>query len=52
MYRPRNSDMTVFESFCQNILSANDKISENIIIAGDLNINIIDYESNKKVQHF
>ena len=44
--------MTVFEKFCENLLSANDKTSKNIIFAGDLNINVLDYESNKKVQHF
>ena len=51
MYRPPNNDMTVFERFCKNLLSANDKTSKNIF-AGDLNINVLDYESNKKVQHF
>ena len=49
---PPNGDMTVFENFCEILLSANDKSSKNIIFAGDLNINILDYGSNKKVQHF
>ena len=40
MYRPPNSDMTVFENFCANMLSSIDKKSENIF-AGDLNINIL-----------
>ena len=52
MYRPPNGDMTVFEKFCKNVLSANDKTSKNIIFAGNLNINVLDCESNKKVQHF
>ena len=52
MYRPPNGDMRELENFCKNFLSANDKTSENIIFAGDLNINVLDYESNKKVQHF
>ena len=52
MSRPPDSDMTVFEKFCENLLSANNKTSTNIIFAGDLNINVLDYESNKKVQHF
>ena len=51
MYRPPNGDMTVFEKFCKTMLSANNKTSKNIF-AGDLNINVLDYESNKKVQHF
>ena len=33
------------------MLSANNKTSKNIF-AGDLNINVLDYESNKKVKHF
>ena len=52
MHRPPNGDMTVLEKFCENLLSANDKTWKNIIFAGDLNINVLDYESNKKVQHF
>ena len=47
MYRPPNGDMTVFEKFYENLLSANDKTSKNIIFASDLNINVLDYESNK-----
>ena len=41
MYRPPNGDMTVFEMFYENLLSANDKTSKNIIFAGDLNINVL-----------
>ena len=52
MYRPPNGDMTVFEKFCESLPSANDKTSKNIIFTGDLNINILDYGSNKKFQHF
>ena len=52
IYRPPNGGMTVFEKFCKDLLSANDKTSKNIIITGDLNINVLDYGSNKKVQHF
>ena len=44
--------MTIFEKFCEKLLFANDKTSKNTIFAGDLNINVLDYESNKKVQHF
>ena len=47
-----NGDMTVFGKFCENLLSANDKLPKTLIFAGDLNINVLDYESNKKVQHF
>ena len=50
MYRLPNRDMTVFEMFCEKLLSANDKKWKIIIFA--LNINVFGYESNKKVQHF
>ena len=49
MYRPRNGDVTVSEKFWENLVSANDKTSKNIIFAGDLNISVLNYESNKKV---
>ena len=52
MYRPPNGDMTVFEKFSKQLLSANDKTSKSIIFAGDLNIKVLDYESNMNVQHF
>ena len=52
MYKPPNGDITVFEKFYKNLLSAKHKTSRNIIFAGDLNINVLNEESNKKVQHF
>ena len=52
MYRLPNGDMTVYEKFCKSLLTPNDKTSKNIIFAGDLSINVLAYESNKKVQHF
>ena len=51
MYRSPNVDMAVFEKFCKNLLTANDKTLKSITFAGDLNIHVLDYESNKKVQH-
>ena len=43
IYRHPGGDITVF---------ANDKTSKSIIFVGDLDINVSDYESNKKVQYF
>ena len=51
MYKPPNGDMTVFETFCEKLLSVNNETSKNIF-AGDLNIDVLDYLSNKKFQHF
>ena len=39
------------EKFCNKLLSANDETSKNIIFAGELNIKVLGYEYNKKVQH-
>ena len=52
MYRRPNGDMTVFEMFCKILGSVNDKTLKNIVLAGDLNINVLNYGCNKKVQHF
>ena len=30
MYTPPNGDITIFERFCENLLSANDQTSKNI----------------------
>ena len=38
MYRPPNSDLTVFEKFCKSLFSANEKASKNILFTGDLQI--------------
>ena len=51
VYRLLNDDMTVFENFCKKMLSANDETLKNIF-GGDININVLDCESNKKVRHF
>ena len=52
MYRSPNGDMTIFEKFCNILLSTNDETSKNIVFADDFNINVLDYESNTNVQHF
>ena len=48
-YRPPKNDMAVSEHFCENMLSTNNKRSKNFIFDGDLNINFLGYESNKKI---
>ena len=49
MYRSPKNDVTVFESFCENMLSTNDETSKIFIFDCDLNIDILDYEPNKKL---
>ena len=52
MHRHPNSDMTVLENFYENLLSTNHEMStKDIVFAGDLNINVSDYKSDKKFQH-
>ena len=52
MYGPSNADMTVFEKFCKNLFSVNEKtLKKKILFAVDFNNNILDYQSNQKVQH-
>ena len=53
MYRPPDEDIIVFKKFCENLLSQMIKNrKKKKIIAGDLNINVLDYEFYKNVQHF
>ena len=51
-YRPPNGDTKISEQFCKNLFSKNRKNLKNKILAGDFNINALDYEQNKKVQSF
>ena len=40
------------ETHFNNTFKTNDKILKNIVLAGDFNINSLDFETNKKVQDF
>ena len=50
--RPPNGDTKISEQFCKDLFSKNSKNLKNMILAGDFNINALDYEQNKKVQSF
>ena len=52
VYRPPNGDTKISEQFCKDLFSKNSKNLKNMIIAGDFNINALDYEQNIKVQSF
>lgn len=41
--------MALFEKLCKKVLFGNDKTSKSLIFDGDLNINFLDYEPNKKI---
>ena len=50
--RPPNGDTKISKQFCKDLFSKNSKNLKNMILAGDFNINALDYEQNKKVQSF
>ena len=51
-YRLPNGDVKEFEKHLNKILSTNDILKKEVIMAGDFNMNLLDFERNKKVQHF
>ena len=52
VYRPPNGDTKISEQYCKDLFSKNSKNLKNMILAGDFNINVLDYEQSKKVQSF
>ena len=51
-YRPPNGDVKEFEKRLNKVPSANDILKKEVIMAGDFNMNLLDFEQNKKVQNF
>ena len=52
IYTRPNSDMKQYETYFKNVFSKNGKNLKNIVLAGDFNINFLDFETNKNVQDF
>ena len=52
VYCPPDGDLEVCENYFQSILSNNSIKNKSVILAGDFNINVLDFEQNKKVQNF
>ena len=50
--RPPNGDLNVCETFFKKILSDSSTVNKTFFLAGDFNINFLDFETNKKVQSF
>ena len=50
VYRPPNGDLNVCENFFKKILSDSTTVNKTFFLAGDFNINLLDFETNKKVQ--
>ena len=51
-YRPPNSDIKEFEKHLNNILLTNEILKKLVIMARDFNMNLLDFEQDKKVQNF
>ena len=51
-YRPPNGDVREFDKQLNKVLSTNDISNEEVIIAYDFNVNLLDFQENKKVQNF
>ena len=51
-YRPPDGDTTLFEKHMKTILSKNDVTKKEVIIIGNFNINLLDFDKNKRVQSF
>ena len=51
-YRPPNGDVKEFEKHLNKTLSTNDVLKKEAIMADDFNMNLLDFEQNKKVQNF
>ena len=52
IYRPPNGDMKQCETHFKDVFSKNGKNLKNIVLAGDFNINFLDFKTNKNVQDF
>ena len=52
IYRPPNGNLSVCETFFKKILSDSTTVNKTFFVAGDFNINLLDFETNKKVQIF
>ena len=50
IYRPPNGDKKQCETDFKDVFSKHGKNLKNIVLAGDFNINFIDFETNKNVQ--
>ena len=51
IYRPSNGDKETSENYFKNLFANNDSMNKYIILAGDFNVNVLDFENNKKVEH-
>ena len=51
-YRPPNGDTTLFEKHMKSMLSKNEATKYEMILIGDFNMNLLDFDKNKRFQSF
>ena len=51
-YRPPNGDIKEFEKQLNKILSTIDILKKEVVMAGDFNMDMLDFKQDKKVQNF
>ena len=49
-YRPSQGDTSLFEKHLEDLLLKHDVCKKEVLITRDFNINLLDFENNKKVQ--
>ena len=52
IYRPPNDDLNICETFLKKILSNSTAVNKSFFIAGNFNVNLLHFETSKKVQSF
>ena len=49
IYRPRHGDIEAILSY---LFAKNDTVNKHIVLTGNFNLNVLDFENNKKVENF
>ena len=52
IYRPPNEDIEICENYFKNLFTKNDTMIKYIVLASYFNLNVLDFENNKKVENF
>ena len=52
MYRPLNGDIVTCENYFKNLFAKSDTVNKHIVLESDFNLNVLDFENNKKVKNF
>ena len=50
--RSPNGDIETRENYFKNLFAKDDTVNKHILLAGDFNLNVLDFKNNRKVQNF